>query len=510
MQIESKIRNIKGRTSYLNQRPRRTKSTCASSPFDSAKVVRNTETAKRNLEKLAEKYKGINNVEGFLNDLWLALGLHNQGGNKKGGKPSRYALYQLQDGTKLSISIRASAHNANANKYVEHPPVPDINLSIVLQKKMRKNQFKSNPSVNIGEYVYVNQKIQNVESPLSQIANSLIGFLSNGEYNDTTGVAIVHGNMQTPQEVVNNQTLNCNRNMNKKLIRLTKSDLHRIVKESVRNIMKDYATPPSNEEIAFFKFIHNGNVTPIQCSKAGVDYNLLKKYHYLKRHCYADGHNNPITEDPTPLENEIKKQFITNYRRQQKLGWVKENFTSKRRSVEDFGEPTPELDTTAFKNELTKLVKYLGMAQGNFKGIQSCIKMITQISNELKQHSEDTDFNVKRMLQGLEQATKQLSNGQTQPAVKIVNQIIMEVDRTVNAIKARPNKWNGGIMAESNLHKIVKESVNRILNENPQYERFIESLYDLVGQYYDELGEEIIVDNLKHVAQWVEEGGLDN
>lgn len=243
MQIESKIRNIKGKTSYLNQRPRRTKSTCASSPFDSAKVVRNTETAKRNLEKLAEKYKGINNVEGFLNDLWLALGLHNQGGNKKGGKPSRYALYQLQDGTKLSISIRASAHNANANKYVEHPPVPDINLSIVLQKKMRKNQFKSNPSVNIGEYVYVNQKIQNVESPLSQIANSLIGFLSNGEYNDTTGVAIVHGNIQTPQEVVNNQTLNCNRNMNKKLIRLTENDLHKIVKESVKRILRESNIP---------------------------------------------------------------------------------------------------------------------------------------------------------------------------------------------------------------------------------------------------------------------------
>jgi hypothetical protein len=232
-------KSVKRRTSYLNKRPRRTKSTCASSPFDSAKVVRNTETAKRNLEKLAEKYKGINNVEGFLNDLWLALGLHNQGGNKKGGKPSRYALYQLQDGTKLSISIRASAHNANANKYVEHPPVPDINLSIVLQKKMRKNQFKNNPSVNIGEYVYVNQKIRNVESPLSQIANSLIGFLNNGEYNDTTGVAIVHGNLQTPQEVVNNQTLNCNRNMNKKQIRLTESDLKQIVKESVNKILKE-------------------------------------------------------------------------------------------------------------------------------------------------------------------------------------------------------------------------------------------------------------------------------
>ena len=238
MQIEGKRKNVKRRTSHLN-RPCRTKSTCASSPFDSAKILRNTETAKQNLKNLAEKYKGINNVEGFLNDLWLALGIQNQGGNKRGGKPSRYALYQLQDGTMLTISIRASAHNANANKYVEHPPVPDINLSIVLQKKMRRNQFKDNPSVNIGEYVYVNQKIQNIESPLSQIANSLIGFLNNGEYVDTTGVAIVHGELKTPQEINNKQDINCNLNMDKKLIRLTESDLHRIVKESVNKVLNE-------------------------------------------------------------------------------------------------------------------------------------------------------------------------------------------------------------------------------------------------------------------------------
>lgn len=248
MQIEGKRKNVKRRTSYL-KRPCRTKSTCASSPFDSAKILRNTETAKQNLKNLAEKYKGINNVEGFLNDLWLALGLQNQGGNKKGGKPSRYALYQLQDGTMLTISIRASAHNANANKYVEHPPVPDINLSIVLQKKMRRNQFKDNPSVNIGEYVYVNQKIQNIESPLSQIANSLIGFLNNGEYVDTTGVAIVHGELKTPQEIINNQqNINCNLNMNKKLIRLTESDLHKIVKESVGKILNERTYQEAMEE----------------------------------------------------------------------------------------------------------------------------------------------------------------------------------------------------------------------------------------------------------------------
>ena len=232
-------KSVKRRMSHL-KRPCRTKSTCASSPFDSAKILRNTETAKQNLKNLAEKYEGINNVEGFLNDLWLALGIQNQGGNKRGGKPSRYALYQLQDGTMLTISIRASAHNANANKYIEHPPVPDINLSIVLQKKMRRNQFKDNPSVNIGEYVYVNQKIQGIESPLSQIANSLIGFLNNGEYVDTTGVAIVHGDLKTPQDIINNQqNINCNLNMNKKQIRLTESDLKQIVKESVNRILKE-------------------------------------------------------------------------------------------------------------------------------------------------------------------------------------------------------------------------------------------------------------------------------
>ena len=55
-----------------------------SSPSDSATVIRNIETTKQRLEQLAEKYKGI---------------------------------------------------NANADKYVEHPPVPDKNLSIVKQKK---------------------------------------------------------------------------------------------------------------------------------------------------------------------------------------------------------------------------------------------------------------------------------------------------------------------------------------------------------------------------------------
>ena len=67
---------------------------------------------------------------------------------------------------------------------------------------MRKNNFKSNSLVNLGEFVYVNKKIKDVKDPLTKIANSLIGFLNNGTYVDTTGVAIVHGKLQTPKEII--------------------------------------------------------------------------------------------------------------------------------------------------------------------------------------------------------------------------------------------------------------------------------------------------------------------
>jgi hypothetical protein len=55
-------------------------------------------------------------------------------------------------------------------------------------------------------------------------------------------------------EIENKQNINCNRNMNKKLIRLTEQDLHRIVKESVNRILKEDVNAAINiKEIAFDK-----------------------------------------------------------------------------------------------------------------------------------------------------------------------------------------------------------------------------------------------------------------
>ena len=45
------------------------------------------------------------------------------------------------------------------------------------------------------------------------------------------------------ETIVENKGLNCNRNMKKKLIRLTESDLHRIVKESVNKVLKEDGMP---------------------------------------------------------------------------------------------------------------------------------------------------------------------------------------------------------------------------------------------------------------------------
>lgn len=63
-----------------------------------------------------------------------------------------------------------------------------------------------------------------------------------------------------PSTTRNNQNINCNRNMNKKLIRLTENDLHKIVKRSVNKILRegiDDITPLSTH-------IHNNQDTDLE------------------------------------------------------------------------------------------------------------------------------------------------------------------------------------------------------------------------------------------------------
>lgn len=155
--------------------------TTASQVNDTAKVQKIIETIQENLKIVAEKYKGINDPEGFVTNLKKALGMNLN-------KSSNYRVFMLN---KQKVSLRVSNHHANAKKYLEHMQ-NDFNLSIMISKRYRKNRFQSHPMVKLKEYVYMGHLLKSVDSPYSQIALSLIDFFENGEYVDTTGIAKVN------------------------------------------------------------------------------------------------------------------------------------------------------------------------------------------------------------------------------------------------------------------------------------------------------------------------------
>lgn len=138
---------------------------------------------KEKLKNLAEQYKSVNEVKGFITDLKIVLGM-----NPKNA--SGYSIFVIDD-NQMRVSIRVSNHHANASMYLEHEP-NDFNLSLMVSKRYRKNTFPADPDVELTEYVYMGRQLETLDSPFSQIALSLAQFLDTGEYVDTTGVAKVN------------------------------------------------------------------------------------------------------------------------------------------------------------------------------------------------------------------------------------------------------------------------------------------------------------------------------
>lgn len=197
-----------------------------------ANIPINSEIAIPKLEKLVQKYIGISDPYGFLTDLRNALGIPNSQGASKYGE----VTIPKNDGSVLQASLRITNHNSDARTYITHNANYEYNLSILVRKNFAANIFKPHNDVRLDEFVYYGKRMKKVENPLSQIVNSIIGFLKDGKYNDTTGIAFKN---TSPQTNNNQENINCNRIMNKKLIRLTESDLHRIVRESVNKVLNE-------------------------------------------------------------------------------------------------------------------------------------------------------------------------------------------------------------------------------------------------------------------------------
>ena len=231
MQIESHKNRQNKKAKRLNSIRGTQRFTKPSQTNGGANIRINSETAIPKLKNLAQEYIGVSDPYGFLTNLREALGIPNSQGASKYG----VVTIPKEDGSVLEASLRITNHNSDAETYITHNANYEYNLSILVRKNFKPNTFKPHNDVVLDEFVYYGKRMQRVENPLTQIINSIIGFLQSGVYNDTTGVAFKNTSPQTND----NNKLNCNTNMNKKLIRLTESDLHRIVKKSVSKILKE-------------------------------------------------------------------------------------------------------------------------------------------------------------------------------------------------------------------------------------------------------------------------------
>ena len=159
-----------------------------SQSFDCTNVVINSQDAIQSLRQLSQNYFGVNDPHGFLTDLRNALGIiHSDGA-------SNYGEVQIpqSDDSVMKVSLRITNHNSNAETYLTHNANYQFNLSILVRKNFQKNKFKAHKDVVLNEYVYYGKKMKNLQNPLSQIVESIIGYIKTGRYKDTTGIAMVN------------------------------------------------------------------------------------------------------------------------------------------------------------------------------------------------------------------------------------------------------------------------------------------------------------------------------
>jgi hypothetical protein len=86
---------------------------------------------------------------------------------------------------------------------------------------------------------YIYQSWKFTEERLQALVSKIVEYTNSGKFEDplhnTSAKATVFNDTSNNKP----KKINCNRNMNKKLIRLTEQDLHRIVKESVNKVLNE-------------------------------------------------------------------------------------------------------------------------------------------------------------------------------------------------------------------------------------------------------------------------------
>ena len=140
-------------------------------------------------------------------------------------------------------SIRLADHCTYMQTWVDNGAWnAPIRLDIVIEDEPTQaiTQVKDGYDFTITEFVSPSNTItpQMARMVAYDIRNVMNGNLyGNNIRGEKRNLVATHGN--------NQENINCNRNMNKKLIRLTESDLHRIVRESVNRVLREAEMPGS-------------------------------------------------------------------------------------------------------------------------------------------------------------------------------------------------------------------------------------------------------------------------
>lgn len=223
--MNDKSKNAKRLNFHKGRQPRNPSQTNGT-----ANVRINSEIAIPKLQELAHRYIGIIDAKGFLDDLRIALGIPNAKRVSKYGE----IVVPKDDGSILKASLRITNHQANAGQHIKNNANYEYNLSIVVRRRARKNTFIPHNDVKLDEYVYYGKNISKVENPLTQIINSIIGFLQTGVYKDTTGVAL-----KNTSPTNENKEYKTNKGMKKNRIKITENELKQIVAESVKKVLNE-------------------------------------------------------------------------------------------------------------------------------------------------------------------------------------------------------------------------------------------------------------------------------
>lgn len=167
-----------------------------------------------------------------------------------GGNSAREIVIQIARALGFKIhedDKGVSAYGGNAIRIADHCTYMQtwvdnetwrapVRLDIVIEDEPTEaaTQVRAGCDFGITEFVSQTNDIdpQKARMIAYDIRNTMNGNpYANNVRGERRNLVATHGN--NPQE------LNCNTNMNKKLIRLTESDLHRIVKESVNKIINE-------------------------------------------------------------------------------------------------------------------------------------------------------------------------------------------------------------------------------------------------------------------------------